>query len=40
MAFTIEVTGMRIRAIDVMTFNDEGKIVRMDAHWGPDDMET
>jgi steroid delta-isomerase len=40
MAFTVDVPGLRIRAIDVMTFNDEGKITHMQAHWGPDDMET
>ncbi|MDL4815871.1 nuclear transport factor 2 family protein [Actinomadura opuntiae] len=40
MAFTVDVTGMRIRVIDVMTFGDDGKIVRMEAHWGPDDIET
>jgi len=40
MAFTIDVPGMRIRAIDVMTFNADGKIVRMDAHWGPEDIES
>ena len=40
MAFTIDVPGMRIRAIDVMTFNEEGKITHMQAHWGPDDIET
>ena len=40
MAFTVDVPGMRIRAIDVMVFNADGKIVRMDAHWGPDDIET
>lgn len=40
MAFTVDVPGMRIRAIDVMTFNDEGKITRMEAHWGPGDIET
>ncbi|MES9540846.1 MULTISPECIES: nuclear transport factor 2 family protein [unclassified Actinomadura] len=40
MAFTVDVPGMRIRAIDVMTFNAEGKIIRMEAHWGPDDIET
>ncbi|XRQ12846.1 nuclear transport factor 2 family protein [Actinomadura welshii] len=39
MAFTVDLPGMRIRAIDVMTFNDEGEIVRMDAHWGPEDVE-
>lgn len=40
MAFTVDVPGMRIRAIDVMTFDAEGKISRMQAHWGPDDVET
>ncbi len=40
MAFTIDVPGMRIRAIDVMTFNSEGKITQMQAHWGPNDIET
>ncbi|MEW2359957.1 nuclear transport factor 2 family protein [Spirillospora sp. NPDC029432] len=41
MAFTVEVPAMnvRIRAIDVMTFGDDGKIVKMQAYWGPDDME-
>ncbi|WP_067483006.1 nuclear transport factor 2 family protein [Actinomadura hibisca] len=41
MAFTVEVPGMnlRIRAIDVMTFDADGKISRMEAHWGPDDIE-
>jgi len=40
MAFTVEVSGMRIRGIDVMTFDDDGKITQMHAHWGPDDIET
>jgi steroid delta-isomerase len=40
MAFTVDVPGLRVHAIDVMTFNAEGKIVRMEAHWGPDDVET
>ncbi|MFI0350616.1 nuclear transport factor 2 family protein [Actinomadura sp. 9N407] len=41
MAFTVEVPemGLRIRVIDVMTFNEDGKIVAMRAHWGPDDVE-
>ncbi|MFD0853085.1 steroid Delta-isomerase [Actinomadura adrarensis] len=40
MAFTIEVAAMNltIRAIDAMTFNDDGKIIEMRAYWGPDDM--
>lgn len=40
MAFTVDVPGMRIRAIDVMTFGADGRIIRMEAHWGPDDIET
>ncbi|GAA1818958.1 nuclear transport factor 2 family protein [Actinomadura chokoriensis] len=40
MAFTIDVSGMRIRAIDVMTFDEEGRISRMEAYWGPDDIES
>ncbi|MFG2244300.1 nuclear transport factor 2 family protein [Spirillospora sp. NPDC048823] len=40
MAFTVDIPGMKIRAIDVMTFGSDGKITRMDAHWGPDDIET
>lgn len=41
MAFTIEVPAMslRIRAVDVMTFNDDGKIIDMRAYWGPADFE-
>jgi steroid delta-isomerase len=41
MAFTVEVPamGLRLRVIDVMTFDDDGKIVEMRAHWGPDDIE-
>lgn len=40
MAFTVDVPGMRIRVIDVMTFDSAGKIIRMRAHWGPGDIET
>jgi steroid delta-isomerase len=40
MAFTVHVSGMRVRVIDVMTFNEDVKIVRMEAHWGTDDVET
>ncbi|WP_141583166.1 nuclear transport factor 2 family protein [Actinomadura sp. WMMA1423] len=40
MAFTVDVPGMRVHAIDVMTFDSEGKIIRMEAHWGPDDVEV
>lgn len=39
MAFTVDVPGLRIRVIDVMTFGSDGKIIRMDALWGPDDLE-
>ncbi|WP_157529826.1 nuclear transport factor 2 family protein [Microtetraspora niveoalba] len=43
MAFTVELTTeagpMRIRVIDVMTFDEHGKIARMEALWGPDDVE-
>ncbi|MBO2451807.1 nuclear transport factor 2 family protein [Actinomadura barringtoniae] len=42
MAFTVDVPAMnmRIRAIDVMTFNDDGEIIKMEAFWGPDDIES
>jgi steroid delta-isomerase len=40
MAFTVTVPGMRVRVIDVMTFGPDGKIVRMEAYWGPGDVET
>lgn len=40
MAFTVEVQGMTIDAIDVMTFNADGKIIKMDAYWGPDDVRS
>ncbi|MBW8484904.1 nuclear transport factor 2 family protein [Actinomadura parmotrematis] len=42
MAFTVEVPAMnmRIRAIDVMTFGEDGKVVEMRALWGPDDIES
>ncbi|GAA3230438.1 SgcJ/EcaC family oxidoreductase [Actinocorallia longicatena] len=40
MAFTVEVPGlMRIRAVDTMAFNEEGLVVRMEAFWGPEDIE-
>ncbi len=31
---------MRIEAIDMMRFNDEGKIIAMTAFWGPDNTST
>jgi steroid Delta-isomerase len=30
--------GMRIEPIEVMTFNDDGKITSMKAYWGPQDV--
>ena len=40
MAVTIDVPGVvRIRAIEVMTFDDDGRITSMRAFWGPDDIE-
>lgn len=39
MAFTVDVPGMRIHAIDVMTFNEDGLVTRMEALWGPEDIE-
>jgi steroid delta-isomerase len=30
--------GMRIEPIDVMVFNDDGKIASMKAYWSPDDV--
>lgn len=37
--FEMEFGGNKVRtsAIDVMEFNDDGKIVRMRAYWGPSD---
>ena len=29
---------MTINIIDVFDFNDDGKVVRMRAYWGPDNM--
>ena len=40
MAFTVEMPNMRIRVIDVMTFDDDGRISTMRAHWGPADVES
>ena len=40
MAFTISVGTLTIKAVDVMHFNDAGKIVHMQAFWGPSDMTT
>lgn len=37
----VEMEGKKvcIHCIDVMTFNDAGKIVDMKAYWGPEDIE-
>ena len=42
MAFTVTFTQNGVRyttnSVDVMTFGDDGKIVRMDGYWGPGDV--
>lgn len=40
--FEMEFDGKRMRtsAIDVMEFNEDGKIVRMRAYWGPSDSHS
>lgn len=38
MAFTAQVGPVRVRVIDVMTFNDAGKFTSMKAYFGPDDI--
>lgn len=44
MAFTVEIvidgTPVIIRSVDVMTFNDAGKISHMRAYWAPGDYST
>ncbi|MCG7207363.1 nuclear transport factor 2 family protein [Streptomyces arenae] len=43
MAFTLDCwfgeEAKRIKVIDVMTLDDEGKILALEAHWGDDDIE-
>lgn len=39
MAFTVTMPTMRIRVIDVFTFAEDGRFARMEAHWGPSDIE-
>lgn len=43
MSFIITMTmngkSIQINAIDVMTFNDSGKITSLKAYWGMDDMK-
>ncbi len=40
MSFTIELAalGMKISAIDVFTFDEDGKVATMRAYWGPEDL--
>ncbi|WP_424212364.1 nuclear transport factor 2 family protein [Streptomyces sp. BI20] len=42
MAFTVDTRHegrrLRIKVIDVMTFDEEGRIARMRAYWGPSDV--
>ena len=44
MAFTVTFTqdGVRIttNSVDVMTFDEQGKITRMNGYWGPEDAVT
>ncbi|MDX6739883.1 nuclear transport factor 2 family protein [Actinocorallia sp. A-T 12471] len=42
MAFTIDLPALNlsIKAVDVFTFDDAGKIAVMRAYWGPDDMKS
>lgn len=44
MAFDVELelegAPTRIRVIDVMTFNEDGRFTSMHAYWGPGDMEV
>lgn len=44
MAFDVELElqdgPTRIRVIDVMTFDDDGRFASMHAYWGPGDMEA
>jgi steroid delta-isomerase len=44
MAFTVETvvegTPVTVRSVDVMTFNDAGKISHMRAYWAPGDYTT
>ncbi|MGJ8669914.1 MAG: steroid Delta-isomerase [Oceanococcus sp.] len=37
-ALTLKSGPVVIRAIDVMTFNDQGEFTSMKAYWGPSDM--
>ncbi|MQY08317.1 nuclear transport factor 2 family protein [Actinomadura macrotermitis] len=38
MAFTARLPGLLIEGIEVMTFDEDGRVARMEAFWGPDDF--
>jgi steroid delta-isomerase len=38
MAFDVAIPNMTVRVIDVMTFDDSGKIATMQAYFGPEDF--
>ncbi|MFC5181646.1 nuclear transport factor 2 family protein [Actinomadura harenae] len=40
MRFSADLPGLHIDGIEVMTFDDGGKVVRMEAFWGPDDFQA
>jgi|SRR5579862_1886158 len=37
-AFCVNVSGMKVDAIDVFEFNSVGKVVSMKAYWGPENV--
>lgn len=40
MRFSAELPGLRVDGIEVMTFGDDGRVVRMEAFWGPGDFQV
>ncbi|MCP2335643.1 nuclear transport factor 2 family protein [Actinomadura rupiterrae] len=40
MRFSADLPGLHIDGIEVMTFDEDGKVVRMEAFWGPGDFLT
>ncbi|WP_034489614.1 nuclear transport factor 2 family protein [Actinomadura oligospora] len=40
MRFSADLPGLHIDGIEVMTFGEDGKVVRMEAFWGPDDFQA
>jgi hypothetical protein len=38
MAFSARIGPVTVRVIDVMTFNDAGKVTSMKAYFGPEDI--